>query len=47
MRKIDLIATATFGLEAIVGREVKALGYEDVKVENGRVDFTADASAIC
>ncbi|MCD5410189.1 MAG: class I SAM-dependent RNA methyltransferase [Clostridiales bacterium] len=47
MRKVELIATATFGLEAIVAREVKALGYEDVKVENGRVTFSADISAIC
>ncbi len=47
MSKIELIATATFGLEAIVAREVKALGYEDVQVENGKVMFTADESAIC
>jgi len=47
MGKIQLIATATFGLEAIVAREVKSLGYEDVSVENGRVSFTADESAIC
>ena len=47
MGKIDLIATATFGLEAIVAREVKALGYENITVENGKVMFTADESAIC
>lgn len=47
MRKIELIATAAFGLEAVVAREVKKLGYEDVKVENGRVTFTADEMAIC
>ncbi|ABR50627.1 putative RNA methylase [Alkaliphilus metalliredigens QYMF] len=46
-RKVELIATATFGLEAVVAREVKKLGYEDVEVENGRVTFTADESAIC
>ncbi|RWZ60309.1 class I SAM-dependent RNA methyltransferase [Halobacillus fulvus] len=43
---VTLIATAAMGLEAIVAKEVKALGYEDVTVENGRVLFTADVSAI-
>ncbi len=47
MAKIDLIATATFGLEAIVAREVQKLGYSDIKIENARVNFTADESAIC
>lgn len=47
MSNIELIATATFGLEAVVAREVKELGYENVTVENGRVTFTADPLAIC
>ncbi len=46
MQKVELIATATFGLEAVVAQEVRALGYEDVKVDNGKVTFTADISAI-
>lgn len=46
VRKVELIATAAFGLEAVVAREVRELGYENVKVENGRVVFTADESAI-
>lgn len=46
-RKINLIATATFGLEAVVGREVEQLGYTDVRVENARVSFSGDESAIC
>jgi len=45
--KIELIATASFGLEAIVAREVRKLGYEEVKVENARVTFKADMSAVC
>lgn len=45
--KINLIATATFGLESIVAREVKALGYDDVRVENARVEFSGDPKAIC
>ena len=47
MSKLELIATATFGLEAIVAQEVKDLGYDQVKVENGKVTFSADESAIC
>lgn len=46
MAKIDLIATAAFGLESVVAREVRQLGYEDVKVENGKVTFRADEAAI-
>ncbi|WP_100408057.1 THUMP domain-containing class I SAM-dependent RNA methyltransferase [Bacillus solitudinis] len=46
MEKVTLIATATMGLEALVAREVKDLGYEEVQVENGKVTFTADVSAI-
>ncbi|MBX0356263.1 class I SAM-dependent RNA methyltransferase [Halobacillus sp. Nhm2S1] len=45
-KKVTLIATAAMGLEAIVGKEVKALGYEDIQIENGRVVFEADVSAI-
>lgn len=47
MSKIQLIATATFGLEAVVAREVKELGYEDMMVENARVTFAGDEAAIC
>lgn len=46
MQKVELIATATFGLESVVADEVRGLGYEDVKVDNGKVTFTADISAI-
>lgn len=37
-----LIATSTFGLEAVVAKELKELGYDDLKVENGRVTFEGD-----
>lgn len=47
MSKIQLIATTPMGLEAVVAREMKELGYADVQVENGRVTFWGDASAIC
>jgi putative N6-adenine-specific DNA methylase len=47
MDKLTLIATSAMGIEAVVGKEVKDLGYEDVTVENGKVTFQADPSAIC
>lgn len=47
MSHFELIATATFGLEAVVAGELKALGYDSLKIENGRVSFAADESAIC
>jgi len=34
-----IIATSTFGLESVVAFELKALGYENLTVENGRVSF--------
>ena len=46
MKKVELIATSTFGLEAVVKREVQSLGYKEISVENGRVNFTADIKAI-
>jgi putative N6-adenine-specific DNA methylase len=47
MAKIELIATAAFGLESIVARELKNLGYDELNVENGRVLFSADELGIC
>jgi len=46
MNKIELIATAAFGLESIVAHELRQLGYEDLKIENGKVTFQADLYAI-
>jgi putative N6-adenine-specific DNA methylase len=37
-----IVATAAFGLESIVTRELKKLGYEDFTVENGRICFSGD-----
>ena len=45
--KYDLIATATFGLESVVADEVKHLGYEDIKVDTGKVTYKADLLGIC
>ena len=38
----DLIATSTFGIESITAKELRALGYEDLKIENGKVTFEGD-----
>lgn len=46
MSRLELIATATFAMEAVVARELKALGYEDISVENNQVSFRADEEAI-
>lgn len=46
MEEVSLIATAAFGLEAVVARELKDLGYSEQRVENGRVLFTATPEAI-
>ena len=39
MGDINLIATTTFGLEAIAKRELMDLGYKDLIVENGKIKF--------
>ncbi len=46
LAKYTLIATAAMGIEALVAREIKSLGFEDVVVENGRVLFKADEAGI-
>ena len=46
MGKYTLIATAAMGIEAVVAKEVKDLGYE-CSVENGKVIFEGDEKAIC
>lgn len=47
MSKLQLIATSAFGIESVVARELKWLGYEDQLIENGRVTFAGDELAIC
>ncbi|WP_243386671.1 THUMP domain-containing class I SAM-dependent RNA methyltransferase [Bacillus kexueae] len=44
--KLTLIATAAMGLESIVAKEVRDLGYE-CQVDNGKVTFEAEPLAIC
>lgn len=44
---IHLIATTAFGLEAVVRRELAALGYDGKITEPGWIRFRGDPSAIC
>lgn len=43
----QLVATAAFGLEAVVVRELAALGYEGRVARPGRIEFAGDEAAIC
>ncbi|MGJ7921871.1 THUMP domain-containing class I SAM-dependent RNA methyltransferase [Neobacillus sp. LXY-4] len=45
MKTFDLIATSAMGLEALVAKEVRDLGYE-CTVENGRISYKGDGLAI-
>ncbi|ADE68472.1 MULTISPECIES: THUMP domain-containing class I SAM-dependent RNA methyltransferase [Priestia] len=45
MAKYKIIATAAMGIEALVAKEVRALGY-DCEVDNGKVIFEGDELAI-
>ncbi|HCC78644.1 MAG: N-6 DNA methylase [Chloroflexi bacterium GWB2_49_20] len=46
MDKLTLIATSTFGLEAVVKRELIAMGFEDLKTSEGKVEFQASPEEI-
>jgi len=40
----ELIATTTFGIEAIAAEELRSLGYSDLWVENGKVSFRGETN---
>ena len=46
MSKLNIIATATFGLEAVVKREIEALGYSITSAEDARITYTGDERAV-
>ncbi len=46
MNKIRLIVTATFGLEAIVRRELEDMGFSGISVLDGKLEFEALVSDI-
>lgn len=43
----ELVCPCHFGMEAVLKREIIDLGYDIVKVEDGKVTFTGDEDAIC
>ena len=45
--KCQLIATTTMGLEAILAKELRQLGYNKVIVSDGKVEFDGDLTDIC
>ena len=47
MSKYRLIATATFGLESVVAKELKLLGFKDLNTFNGGVEFSGNVEDIC
>lgn len=44
---LELVIPTAFGLEAVVGRELRALGFPDLQTDNGRVRVTAGPADIC
>ena len=42
----EYVATCLFGLEALLGEEIDALGYERIETIDGRVTFRGDMAAI-
>lgn len=42
MSEYTLIATSAFGLESVVASELRALGYTDLKTEDGKIIFNGD-----
>lgn len=46
MSKLELIATATFGLEAVVKREIEALGFKVLKSEDAKITYLGDERAV-
>lgn len=46
MNKFDVVVTTMFGLEALVAKEIRNLGYEVSEVIDGRVTFLGDFEAV-
>ncbi len=47
MGKLEYIAPCHFGVEAVLKREITDLGYEILSVEDGRIVFAGDETALC
>jgi len=46
LEMMELYATTTFGLEAVVRRELEQLGFRVLSTENGKVTFLSDVAGI-
>ncbi|MBQ3577263.1 MAG: class I SAM-dependent RNA methyltransferase, partial [Firmicutes bacterium] len=46
MSRMQLVASATFGLEAVVKREIEALGYKITYSRDGRLTYMGDERAV-
>ncbi len=47
MELYEFISPCHFGMEAVLKREIYDLGYDVVRVEDGRVTFSGDAETLC
>lgn len=47
MKKFKIVIPCLFGLEALVTKELKWLGYDTLKTEDGKVSFLGDFEAVC
>lgn len=47
MEKFKIVIPCLFGLESLVSKELKWLGYETLTVEDGKVSFLGDFEAVC
>ena len=46
MDKFDIVVTTMFGLESVVAKEIRDLGYETKEVTDGRITFFGDFEAV-
>lgn len=46
MNTFELVVPTLFGIEAVVAREIREMGYETTEVSDGRVTFLGDEEAI-
>ena len=47
MSTVTLLVSTTMGLESVLSHELKQLGYTDLNVKNGFIEFDAPLNAIC
>ena len=45
MDRFELVAPCHFGLEAVLKREIIDLGYDVIRVEDGRITFEVEAKS--